>query len=121
MEGGPGLTAMPGVRKDGGVKGGTSCCLSGQQPPQLIPQQPASLPEQLAGNERPQLIPRELAGVSDRACGRWQILLVVDEWKIISVRMRSWSLCAKQSPDEGSSGGAKGTDWKLEARLSLAE
>lgn len=117
MEGRPGLTAMPRARRGGGAHPAASW---GGAHPQLIPQQPASLPE-LAGNERPQLIPRELAGVSDRARGRWQILLVVDEWKIISVRTRSWSLCAKRSPDEGSSGGAKGTDWKLTARLSLAE
>ena len=93
----------------------------GGGPPKLIPQQPASLPEQLAGNERPQLIPRELAGVSDRARGRWQIPLVVDEWKIISVRTRSWSLRAKRSPDEGLLGGAEGPGWKLAARLSPAE
>lgn len=108
---------MPGARRGGGAHPAAS---RGGALPQLIPQQPASLPE-LAGNERPQLIPRELAGVSDRARGRWQILLVVDEWKIISVRTRSWSLCAKWSPDEGSSGGAEGTDWKLATRLSLAE
>jgi hypothetical protein len=61
-------------------------------PPHSLAAGPAALPEQPAGNERPQLIPGELAGVSGRASGRWQILLIVEEWKIISVRTRSWRL-----------------------------
>lgn len=35
------------------------------------------------------MIPREPAGVSDRAGGRWQVLFVAEEQKIISVRMRA--------------------------------
>lgn len=84
------------------------------RPPHSQPhsQQPATVLEQLARNERPQLIPRELAGVSDRAGGRWQILPVVEEWKIISVRREATASVINgalmRAPREG-----LGADWSL--------